>query len=189
MHKKEFRSFGWTKTDLLLLSLSSCLRGQVQSPSTYAKVQEFKIPCSCLLPPPALFELSKSLFLRILNSCTKLHLWRLPETSTHQRESLCRVMYNGFLESRSSCLLKQQRAVRKPLWPCWQSRLARLALCAAVPRQQLSKHPQSREGHPWASAFNSFSPPAKDLRVSERDTKTSPIFNVHEFLSLAGRLL
>lgn len=32
LHRGEFCSFGWTKTDLLLLSLSDCLKGKVQFP-------------------------------------------------------------------------------------------------------------------------------------------------------------
>lgn len=32
LHREEFCSFGWTKTDLLLLSLSNCLKGKVQFP-------------------------------------------------------------------------------------------------------------------------------------------------------------
>lgn len=32
LHREEFCSFGWTKTDLLLLSLSDCLKGKVQFP-------------------------------------------------------------------------------------------------------------------------------------------------------------
>lgn len=32
LHREEFCSFGWTKTDLLLLSLSNCSKGKVQFP-------------------------------------------------------------------------------------------------------------------------------------------------------------
>lgn len=69
LHRGEFCSFGWTKTDLLLLSLSNCLKRKVQFPGIWAKVWELKGLCYVSASTPAyLNSLCKFLFLRVLYS-------------------------------------------------------------------------------------------------------------------------